>query len=62
MLVLTRRMGEVLHFTLNDQEVSVHVLHTSTSRVSLGVVAPKDVKIRRGELSANPAKMAGIIG
>ena len=62
MLVLTRKPGEVIHFAINDQEVSVHILHTSTGRVSLGVDAPRDVKVRRGELSTNPAKTAGIIG
>jgi carbon storage regulator CsrA len=62
MLVLSRKSGEVIQFAINDQEVSVHVLHTSTGRVSLGVVAPRDVKIKRGELATNPAKTAGIIG
>ena len=62
MLVLSRKSGEVIQFAINDQEVSVHVLHTSTGRVSLGVVAPRDVKIRRGELSANPTKTVGAIG
>jgi carbon storage regulator CsrA len=62
MLVLTRKPGEIIVLDLAGREVSVHILHTSTGRVSLGVVAPRDVKIKRGELATNPAKTAGIIG
>lgn len=62
MLVLTRKPGEIIILDLGGREISVHILHTSTGRVSLGVDAPKDVKVRRGELAANPAKMAGIVG
>ena len=62
MLVLTRKPGEVIVLDLEGREISVHILHTSTGRVSLGVDAPREVKVRRGELSANPAKIAGIIG
>ncbi len=62
MLVLTRKPGEIIILDLGGREVSVHILHTSTGRVSLGVDAPRDIKVRRGELSANPAKTAGLIG
>lgn len=62
MLVLTRKPGEIVILDLEGREVSVHILHTSTGRVSLGVDAPRDVKVRRGELATNPAKTAGIIG
>ena len=62
MLVLTRKPGEVIVLEYDGKEVSVHILHTSTGRVSLGVDAPREVKVRRGELSAKPAKMAGLIG
>lgn len=62
MLVLTRKPGEIVVLDLGGREVSVHILHTSTGRVSLGVVAPRDIKIRRGELSTTPAKTAGAIG
>ena len=62
MLVLTRKPGEIIILDLDGREISVHILHTSTGRVSLGVDAPLEVKVRRGELSANPAKTAGIIG
>lgn len=62
MLVLTRKPGEVIVLDLDGREISVHILHTSTGRVSLGVDAPREVKVRRGELSANPAKIAGAIG
>lgn len=62
MLVLTRKPGEIIILDLEGREVSVHILHTSTGRVSLGVDAPREVKVRRGELATNPAKTAGIIG
>ena len=62
MLVLTRKPGEIIILDLGGREVSVHILHTSTGRVSLGVDAPRDVKVRRGELATNPAKTAGAIG
>ena len=62
MLVLTRKPGEIVILDLEGREVSVHILHTSTGRVSLGVDAPRDVKVRRGDLATNPAKTAGIIG
>ena len=62
MLVLTRKPGEIVILDLGGREVSVHILHTSTGRVSLGVDAPRDVKVRRGELATNPAKTAGAIG
>jgi carbon storage regulator CsrA len=62
MLVLTRKPGEVIILDLGGREISVHILHTSTGRVSIGVDAPMEVKVRRGELSTNPAKTAGIIG
>lgn len=62
MLVLTRKPGEIIVLDLGGREVSVHILHTSTGRVSLGVDAPRDVKVRRGELATNPAKTAGAIG
>ena len=55
MLVLTRKPGEIVILDLGGREISVHILHTSTGRVSLGVDAPKDIKVRRGELAANPS-------
>ena len=62
MLVLTRKPGEIIVLDLGGREISVHILHTSTGRVSLGVDAPRDIKVRRGELATNPAKTAGAIG
>jgi carbon storage regulator CsrA len=62
MLVLTRKPGEIVVLDLGGREVSVHILHTSTGRVSLGVDAPRDIKVRRGELATTPAKTAGLIG
>lgn len=62
MLVLSRKAGEVIVIDLAGQEVAVHILRTATGRVSLGVVAPREVKVRRGELAPNSAKIAEEIG
>jgi carbon storage regulator CsrA len=62
MLVLTRKAGDSIILESFGKEISVHILHTSTGRVSIGVDAPLEVKVRRGELSAAPAKIAGLIG
>ena len=58
MLVLTRKQGESIVLEHNGLTISVHILHTSTGRVSLGVDAPKEIKIKR----VDPAKIAGLIG
>jgi carbon storage regulator CsrA len=46
MLVLSRRPGEELRIG----DVVVRVMHSSASRVSLGVQADESIKILRGEL------------
>lgn len=53
MLVLSRRPGEVLVMKLKDgREVEVIVTKVKGNRVTIGVQAPLDVKVRRGELRA----------
>lgn len=47
MLVLSRRTGEVICI---DGDIQVVVCKLARGRVSLGVIAPEDVAIRRGEL------------
>lgn len=46
MLVLTRKVGERIQIG----DVEVVITRINATRVGIGVVAPKDVLIRRGEL------------
>lgn len=59
MLVLSRKAGEKL--VIGDN-VTVEVVRISGNRITLGVVAPKDVKVLRSELKKDakqsPAKQA----
>lgn len=48
MLVLSRKVGEKL--VIGDN-ITVEVVRISGNRITLGLVAPSDVKILRGELS-----------
>lgn len=47
MLVLTRKRGESIQI---GEEVQIQVLSVQGNRVRLGIVAPTDVGVRRGEL------------
>lgn len=47
MLVLSRKVGEKL---LLDGNITVEVVKIQGNRISLGIVAPSNVKILRGEL------------
>ena len=47
MLILTRRVGEVL--TIGN-DMTVTVLGVKGNRVRIGVDAPKDVAVHRGEI------------
>lgn len=47
MLILTRRIGE--SFFISD-EVEVRIVDLSPSRVKIGVIAPRNVEITRGEI------------
>lgn len=44
MYVVNRKPGEAI---VIDETVTVHVLDITGSRVKLGVVAPKEVRVRR---------------
>jgi carbon storage regulator len=48
MLVLTRKIGETVCV---GSEIEVVVLEAGRGRVKLGFAGPRDVSIRRGELS-----------
>ncbi len=48
MLVLSRKVGEKL---VIDGNITVEVVKIQGNRITLGLVAPSDVKILRGELT-----------
>ena len=53
MLVLSRKVGEKL---VIDGNITVEVVKIQGNRISLGIVAPSDVKILRGELADRSVK------
>ena len=53
MLVLSRKVGDRL---VIDGNITVEVVKIQGNRISLGIVAPSDVKILRGELIQPQAK------
>jgi carbon storage regulator CsrA len=53
MLVLSRKVGEKL---VIDGNITVEVVRIQGNRITLGLVAPSDVKILRGELSQPKTK------
>jgi carbon storage regulator CsrA len=52
MLVLSRKVGETL---VIDGNITVKVVRIQGNRVTLGIEAPSDVKILRGELNRTKA-------
>jgi carbon storage regulator len=48
MLVLTRKTGEKIHI---GDGITLTVVEVSRSRVRLGIDAPTEVRVRRGELN-----------
>ncbi len=46
MLVLTRKAGEAIHI---GGDVFIRVIQTKAGRVRLGIEAPQDVRVTRGE-------------
>ncbi len=53
MLVLSRKVGDKL---VIDGNITVEVVKIQGNRISLGIVAPSNVKILRGELTEPQAK------
>ncbi|NNG60498.1 carbon storage regulator CsrA [Pseudomonas fragi] len=47
MLILTRRIGETIR--IND-DISIQVLSVSGQQVKIGITAPDDVAVHRGEI------------
>ena len=58
MLVLSRKVGEKL---VIDGNITVEVVKIQGNRITLGLVAPSDVKILRGELNQKQAKKTQLV-
>jgi len=56
MLVLTRKIGETI---VLGADITITVVHMSGNRVRLGIVAPKDMPVRRHELRPGTTPRAG---
>ncbi len=52
MLVLTRKASEVIHV---GDGIVIRILGLGTKNVKIGIEAPKDVRVLRGELCQAPA-------
>jgi carbon storage regulator len=52
MLVVSRRLGETIRI---NNDISIVITRISNSQVKVGITAPKNVRIARGELCANDA-------
>jgi carbon storage regulator len=52
MLVLTRKQGEQI---LIDQNIRIMILRIKGKAVRVGIQAPDDIPVRRGELNKRPA-------
>jgi len=53
MLALSRKVGQIL---VIDGNIAVEVLKIQGNRITLGIKAPSEVKILRGELNQNASK------
>lgn len=51
MLILTRKTGTSIRV---GPDIVIHVIHSGRSHVKLGIEAPHDVRIMRGELPQFP--------
>jgi carbon storage regulator CsrA len=50
MLVLSRKADEVLRFKRGDLVIDVTIVRIKKGAISIGITAPRDVDILRGEL------------
>ncbi len=55
MLVLTRKTGEEIQI---GPTITVKVLRTWRNRTKLGISAPREIPLARGELNCRPARDA----
>ncbi len=51
MLVLSRKVGEKL---VLDGNITIEIVKIQGNRITIGIAAPSDVKILRGELTQKP--------
>lgn len=51
MLVLTRRVGKSLYLEWGGQQIAITMLKRNSGRIKLGITAPDDVVIHRGQES-----------
>lgn len=58
MLVLSRKVGEKL---VIDGNITVKVVRIQGNRITLGIEAPSDVKILRGELKRSSVKTVELV-
>ena len=56
MLVLTRKLNEEL--VIGDQGITIKVVAVQGGRVRLGVQAPRDVRVERGEILQVPVSVS----
>lgn len=47
MLLIHRKPGELIHI---GQEITIEIVESSSSRTTVGIIAPDRIKILRGEL------------
>lgn len=50
MLVLTRKENEVIVIGEGEDQIRIMVVKTGSSKIQIGVEAPRHVKVLRGEL------------
>ena len=53
MLVLTRKAGETINI---DGDIVIQIVQVRGRQVRVGIEAPKNKKVQRGELSTSPLK------
>lgn len=58
MLVLSRKAGEKL---VIDGNITIRVVRIQGNRITLGIEAPSDVKILRGELDRSSASTLELV-
>jgi carbon storage regulator CsrA len=51
MLILTRKIGQQLVIRLGNETIVVRVADVIRGRVSLGIIAPRSVAVRREEVA-----------
>lgn len=50
MLILTRRIGEVLVIGEDDNKIEVMILNVKGNQVRIGIDAPKEIPVHRQEI------------